>query len=243
MTFQTHPLQRAALYRFFALAFMPPVRNRLVELSQLANELKDPDRDKARSVLAEADTPDIEGIYHALIGAQKNCRCCESDYLREAAGNKGVVLGDIAGFYHAFGFEQTAELREVPDHVSIELSFLSFLALKESYALHRGATAQAELCRDAEYKFLAEHLDRWLSLFTGSLAAAARDGFYCSLALYADEVLGPLLFDARERLPKPVSFAADPPIPHPTQEFANSCQGCFAAQDNSEAPETLTDNR
>ncbi|MEK6526529.1 MAG: molecular chaperone TorD family protein, partial [Nitrospirota bacterium] len=50
------------------------------------------------------------------------------------------VMGDIAGFYKAFGVELSQDIHERMDHLSVELEFMHFLAYKESYArCHDGA--------------------------------------------------------------------------------------------------------
>ena len=80
-------------------------------------------------------------------------------------------LADLGAFYAAFGLEMTLDAAERQDHISIELEFMSVLAAKEAYALENQLDEeQLALCRDAQKKFLREHLGRWTPAFTRRLA-------------------------------------------------------------------------
>lgn len=83
-------------------------------------------------------------------------------------------LSDLSAFYHAFGLEVAPNAAERVDHISIELEFMSVLAAKEAYALeHQFDDQNVVLLRDAQKKFLREHLGRWTPAFTRRLARMA----------------------------------------------------------------------
>ena len=89
--------------------------------------------------------------------------------LRETAYGDGrrpagrpVELADINGFYLAFGVEPADANPDMPDHVSVELEFLSLMLVKEVYALVRGQRAQHRLTRKAARAFVEDHLARWV---------------------------------------------------------------------------------
>ncbi|MBI3098585.1 MAG: molecular chaperone TorD family protein [Planctomycetes bacterium] len=90
-----------------------------------------------------------------------------SDHIGSGFADKGPILADIAGFYRAFGFTPLAG--EPPDHLASMLAFLSFLALKQAYALHAGLDEEAAIAREAEEKFLATHLTGPLTRFLDAL--------------------------------------------------------------------------
>jgi putative dimethyl sulfoxide reductase chaperone len=81
-------------------------------------------------------------------------------------------LADLASFYRAFGLEVTEDAGERQDHISLELEFMCVLAAKEAYALEHQLDDLA-LCRDAQRRFLKEHLGRWVPAFARRLAQGA----------------------------------------------------------------------
>jgi len=95
---------------------------------------------------------------------------------------QSYVMGDIAGFYNAFGLQLSQDIHERLDHLSVELEFLHFLAYKESYALCHDSQEKLQTVVDAEKKFVKEHVGRWVPLFSGMLKKKADFGFYRMLA-------------------------------------------------------------
>ncbi|MBI2361510.1 MAG: molecular chaperone TorD family protein [Deltaproteobacteria bacterium] len=102
----------------------------------------------------------------------------ETEYGTEALFQQPHELGDLMGFYEAFGLTLSTEEHERPDHLSCELEFLSFLALKEAYALERGEASMLEETRKATRLFLRDHLGRFLPGFANKLARQDPRGFY-----------------------------------------------------------------
>ena len=99
-------------------------------------------------------------------------------------------LADLGAFYAAFGLEIGEDAAERQDHISIELEFMSVLAAKEAYALeHQFDDAQLTLVRDAQKKFLREHLGRWTPAFTRRLSRMAGDGALGALAEFTREFI------------------------------------------------------
>lgn len=108
------------------------------------------------------------------------CPIYEVEYDKNRAVSQGPTLADIAGFYRAFGVELA--VNERPDHLALELEFMSVLAYKEALALQKNLREQAEICRDAQRKFLEAHLGRWVGIFADTLAHASWLDFYKTLA-------------------------------------------------------------
>ncbi|MHA2620764.1 MAG: TorD/DmsD family molecular chaperone [bacterium JZ-2024 1] len=88
----------------------------------------------------------------------------ESEYTQSQALLRTDNIADVAGFYRAFGF-MVKEGGDRPDHLSAELQFMAILALKEMAACERGDEDAANICREAQKKFLAEHLGPFLPVF------------------------------------------------------------------------------
>jgi DMSO reductase family type II enzyme chaperone len=95
-------------------------------------------------------------------------------------------LSDIAGFYKAFGLAISEERPDRVDHIATELEFMHVLALKESKAIEGNETEHIEIVRDAQLKFMNDHLGRWTGQFRDRMADADEDGFYIVLAEMLD---------------------------------------------------------
>lgn len=99
-------------------------------------------------------------------------------------------LADLAAFYRAFGLEVADGAAERPDHIGMELEFMSVLAAKEAYAhVHEAADERRALCRDAQKKFLREHIGRWAPAFARRLARAATDEALAALAEFTRDFI------------------------------------------------------
>ena len=74
-------------------------------------------------------------------------------------------MGDIAGFYKAFGVELSKDIHERLDHLSVEFEFMHFLAYKESYSRCHDGADKTQIVVDAQKKFIKNHIGRWVPLF------------------------------------------------------------------------------
>ncbi|MCK6545723.1 hemerythrin domain-containing protein [Myxococcota bacterium] len=180
-------LERATLCRALSRALALPSRDLAAELVGLAAALGGEEAARLRHLAAcastEPGTPELETVWHRTLGAGGACRAAESDYQPwRTIGGKGAILGDVAAFYSAFAFDPTVELRESPDNVAVQLSFLGWLHLKEAYALEHGLAEEVEICRQAAERFTDDHLAPWLEVFTEKLEEVGGDGFYGEVA-------------------------------------------------------------
>ena len=92
------------------------------------------------------------------------------------------VMGDIAGFYRAFGVELSKDIHERLDHLSVEFEFMHFLAYKESYARCHDGADKIQIVLDAQKKFVKNHIGRWVPLFCRMLVKKAGSGLYKHVA-------------------------------------------------------------
>jgi DMSO reductase family type II enzyme chaperone len=90
-------------------------------------------------------------------------------------------LADIAGFYKAFGLEIGSNAGERLDHISIELEYMHFLTYKEAHARKRHGPDKAEICVNAQRKFLDEHLGSWIFHYAKLFRRKIKEGFYRGL--------------------------------------------------------------
>jgi len=118
-----------------------------------------------------------------------DCPPYETLFGNDHVFGQSYTMGDISGFYTAFGLQLSQDIHERLDHLSVELEFLHYLAYKESYALCHDGQEKVQTVIEAEKKFVKEHVGRWVPLFSGMLKKKADYGFYKSIAdLTADWV-------------------------------------------------------
>ncbi|MFN7976268.1 MAG: molecular chaperone TorD family protein [Acidobacteriota bacterium] len=173
-------LRDCVQWRIASLALRPPAPGLGSAMAALAGGLP-PGRAAAWRALAERAMPD-PSLYHRLLGPGGACRPCESDHTTGPLAGKGGCLGDVAAFYKAFAFDATAEIRESPDHVSVECSFLAWLHFKEAYACHAGLGEEADTCARARERFLREHAGVAIQAVCAELVEHASGTFYADAA-------------------------------------------------------------
>jgi DMSO reductase family type II enzyme chaperone len=191
-------LARSRIYRFLGSAFLPPGENLAPLLSEaqeiVAYLLYDNVGAHGRAPLHQAieevastlegtSPDDLQTAYRWIFGhtISQGCPPYETQYGGGHIFQQTQILGDISGFYRAFGLETSDETKERPDHISVELEFMYILAYKEAYALAHEQGEQAEICRDAQRMFVEEHVGRWIPLFARQLGEQV-NGFYRALA-------------------------------------------------------------
>jgi DMSO reductase family type II enzyme chaperone len=195
-------LCRATLYSALALGFRPPSKEAIARLTE-------PDNAAALSQAAAIVAPeamggftsDIETIsqtgrvgvanlaasYRALFGhiARGLIPPYETEYGNEALFQQPHELGDLMGFYRAFGLTVNLITHERPDHISCECEFLSFLTMKEAYALEHGDAEMLHETQKAQRLFLKHHLGRFLPTFATKVSREEPAGFYSALAEFS----------------------------------------------------------
>jgi DMSO reductase family type II enzyme chaperone len=119
----------------------------------------------------------------------KECPAYETEYGGPHIFRQTQELGDISGFYTAFGLEVSDTNKERLDHISTELEFMHFLTYKEVYAREHHSSEKIDICREAQKQFFKEHLGRWAPLFLKRLAEKAQSGFYKELAQLTESFL------------------------------------------------------
>jgi len=88
------------------------------------------------------------------------------------------VMGDIAGFYRAFGVELSKDVHERLDHLSVEFEFMHFLTYKESYSRCHDGMEKTDIVVEAQKKFVKNHIGRWVPLFCRMLSKKADSGLF-----------------------------------------------------------------
>ncbi len=96
----------------------------------------------------------------------------------------GTVMGDstMEVMHHYQDAGLMVDVQEPPDHIAIELEFLSFLCALEGEALHDGDMAKAAELQTKQQLFLANFVLPWMPGFIKNIRAATENGFYLGLA-------------------------------------------------------------
>lgn len=104
------------------------------------------------------------------------------------------VMGDstmaVIRMYEEEGLSGHVEFADLPDHVSVELEFMSYLLFKEIEALRKSDIGSAFEAKRKQEKFLTEHLGRWIAPFCEKIKEETQNGFYSALADCASVFVG-----------------------------------------------------
>lgn len=98
------------------------------------------------------------------------------------------VMEELVRFYGFFDLALSDSDRELPDHISVELEFVHYLAFRESHALETGGNACT--FRRAQADFIERHPGTWLQLLRERLESQAPLPFFRGLVTLTSEVMG-----------------------------------------------------
>jgi TorA maturation chaperone TorD len=101
----------------------------------------------------------------------------------------GTATEKVLKAHAEAGVELTGRISEPPDHVGLELVFLSYLCEKENEARARNDAGDTVKCLHFEHQFLLEHLARWVPNFCQQIAENDRSGFYRAIAKLTEEFM------------------------------------------------------
>lgn len=134
-----------------------------------------------------------------LFEAGQACPQNETAFVRR---DKGAVLGDVCGFYRAFGIEPSPESGEKADHVVAELEFMGLLSLMHGQALAQERDEAAQVSEQALAAFARDHLGEWLPAFCLTLSQATPLPLYQAAAEAVVRVWDALCVAARFEDPR-----------------------------------------
>ena len=115
--------------------------------------------------------------YHRLFEGVMLCPPNETAYVRR---DKGAIIGDIGGFYLAFGFRSREGAGEKPDHIVSQLEFLAVLLVMQANAA--GDAEREGIVEEALRAFAESHLGEWVIPFTQRLQDTSELEIYQHIA-------------------------------------------------------------
>jgi TorA maturation chaperone TorD len=170
----------------------------------------------------------LNAQYESAFGllVSSDCPPYETEYINSKyAFQRSNTLADISGFYRAFGLTPTDGRPERADHIVLELEFMATLLGLERRAAEEDSEPQQDrrqVCRDAQARFLQEHLAWWIPAFHKLLAKVTRDQFYAATGAFVAALI-----------PTERAFLAVPPasqlVGPTTVERPELCEGCELA--------------
>lgn len=169
-------LLRQALYRLYAGLLLYPEAERLETLKRGAQAVDEDLRkeagslpDEARLVLEWAagingELVQLQAQWVRLFGSSRDAYCFphEGAYLGGSAS--GPLMAQLQREYARGGLGITAN--DLPDHISVELEYMSYLCGLELETLRAGEDDRRQRIVNAQHAFLREHLTQWLPALT-----------------------------------------------------------------------------
>ncbi len=177
--------ERAGLYGFFSRLFIGEVDEALAraltgELGRaLLPRFNGSDEAIAATTEARREAVLAPDFAHLTI---VNLVPHESFYRRDDAMIEAGAKSPVSQFFERYGFEaDLAAARAVaPDHLGIELEFMSQLATREAEAVERGddGGVYATLIEGIEREFMVRHLMAWAPVYLLAVIRNAKTELY-----------------------------------------------------------------
>jgi len=99
-------------------------------------------------------------------------------------GQKTGVREELVRFFEFFGYTLSEKFAWAPDHLSVELEFMQFLAVSEAEALDQLAngetpTIDVSSFQLGQFDFLERHLINWVPILLQAVQKQNSESFYC----------------------------------------------------------------
>lgn len=97
-----------------------------------------------------------------------------------------TVMGDstaeVETFYHSCGLHLSEDFNELPDHITAELEFMSYLVFGQRQAEEAGNSEESIRLKGVQREFLGRFLMPWLEPFTTAVISDGESPFYVAVA-------------------------------------------------------------
>jgi putative dimethyl sulfoxide reductase chaperone len=179
-------LQRSGLYNILASAYYPPQADLLGKIWKGAISKWSSEQNKEES---ELDLTETRLEYNRLFVGPNALPCppYESVYRSDrSASELGMLMGpnvlDVKKRYNEAGLQIAQNFSDLPDHISVEMEFMSYLCDKEADALSKQKDERIWRSRQAE--FWRAHLEPWIGEFSEAVLSNSRSVFYKAAATF-----------------------------------------------------------
>ena len=188
---------RQLAYRLFSSMFLYPDEGRMETIVSAAAALRKQSLSMVRFAFfpqwqrlltSLADLPDkhtleeeyVRVFMHSLERAP--CLPYESAYMDPGGQAAGWILAMLEQEYAAAGLALSPSLKDLPDHITVELEFMAFLCGQEADAWNRETESEGIKTLEREVAFLSSHLNRWVPGWSRRVAIADSKGIYSVVA-------------------------------------------------------------
>jgi TorA maturation chaperone TorD len=201
-------LVRSDAYRALAWAFLYPEACTFTSVNRTIMHVTDRADDLPTHAVTIAAFELLKQFNHATIEQLRldhdrifghtistDCPPYETQYGTGIIFAQAQRMADITAFYRAFGLQLSPHAHERHDHIAAELEFMSLMAFREATASIENDVDHLAAIREAERKFVVEHLGPWALGFAERLGRKARliappgGGSYAALAAALESML------------------------------------------------------
>lgn len=105
-----------------------------------------------------------------------------SVYLDEGGRVMGDSTMEIIDVYQKEDLARSDDFKDLPDHIVVEMEFMSYLIFKEREALEKSDTETATEYRQKQSSFLENYIRSWIPPFCKKIKEGTNNGFYSALA-------------------------------------------------------------
>jgi DMSO reductase family type II enzyme chaperone len=193
-------LLRQALYKLFATLFLYPDEELILSLKSYVEELSNNSSAWRKYIFAEKlsqlidqildihprDSRSIIDEYNRLFFIKPLVPPYETNYLAKSGQSQPLIAAELSGIYSRAGLEVSPDSNEFPDHIAIELEFMSFLCSHETEAIREEDSEKLSSAQKGQIDFMSQHLALWYPEFTKRLFEETNpELIYRSLAVCA----------------------------------------------------------
>ena len=90
----------------------------------------------------------------------------------------GASTISVVKAYEESGFDLKPEVREMPDHIGVELEFLATLVDNEIHFSNNGNSEKTQQAQQSRCRFMEDHLGSWISDFAEEVDRQSEIPFY-----------------------------------------------------------------
>ncbi|MBM2832017.1 MAG: molecular chaperone TorD [Dehalococcoidia bacterium] len=159
-------------------------------LTALGLGFLDTELENLKSSPRDRDKPAALGVEYArLFRGPVKAQAYPYESMHVDSEIMGQSTLEVVRQYREAGLHIAADFKDLPDHISAELEFMSYLYARELEALQMGQAGEAARFGTIRHSFLENHLARWVPGFADLILQHASSPFYISLARLTREFI------------------------------------------------------